>query len=71
MLWLSSAVVKIAPIGSRTQSFHSRARLFAGLSIPGRDIGFMLSSAGASPGFRFGGEELKTIQQINITQQNF
>ena len=32
----SSVVVKFAPIGTRTQNFHSRVRRFAGLSIPGR-----------------------------------
>ena len=37
-------LVKIVPIRTRTRNFHSRVRLFAGLSIPVRDIDFMSCS---------------------------
>ena len=39
-----NVVVKIAPFGNITRNFHSRARRFSGLSIPGRDIDFMSCS---------------------------
>ena len=38
---VTSVVVKIAPIGTRTRICHSRVRRSAGLSIPGQDIYFM------------------------------
>ena len=41
---VANVVVKMAPIGTQTRNCFSRVRRSAGLSIPGRDTYFMLSS---------------------------